>query len=83
MHSIVRVKDAEEVAQYVALTSIRSFTGEYEFLSNLHKCRVVLPGEGVTEDDYVWYASAEHALQVRRKLLMCLSVVSRSYLAAS
>lgn len=63
--SIARVKDAVEIAEHVAFTSIRSFTGENEFLSTLHKCRVVIPNEGVSEDDYVPYGSAEHALQVR------------------
>lgn len=64
---VVRTREdsSYEMAQrLLANTSIRSFTGDYEFLTTLSKSRVVLPGEGVTEEDYLPYPTLEHALQV-------------------
>jgi hypothetical protein len=62
---LVRVADEpDRLAREVSANTIRSFTGENEFLSTLFRSRVVLPGQGVTEDDFIGYPTAEHALQV-------------------
>lgn len=66
--SIVRVKDAEEVQRQALAMSIRSFTGENAFLSTMFKSKVVLPGEGASEEDFVAYPTVEHALQVGEAL---------------
>lgn len=65
LNRLVRTRDAPTTLE-LAATRITSFTGENEFLSTLFKSRVVLPGEGLTEEDYVAYPTVEHALQVYR-----------------